>query len=162
MAATNNNEGRTLFKIAQDLGTLLEQSRTASLRQEELKKDFDEKHRENIKRSEQDENRLDDVEKRVLSLEQSHRQVIGDGLGENGLLHRIDKTQREQGEKLQKVGNEISQMRESIDAMRKEQKPVHAYVGKIGTAIALLTGAAVFAFSVLGAFHYWQSIIGHK
>lgn len=91
----------TLDRIA-DL--IKESQVTAKERWDELKDDFDQKHKENVERRHSLMDRYSALEGRVTVLERDMRTVVGDNTGGSGLLHNIDK-------KVDALQNEVSGMK---------------------------------------------------
>lgn len=91
----------TLDRIA-DL--IKESQVTAKERWDELKDDFDQKHKENVDRRHALMDRYSALEGRVTVLERDMRTVVGDNTGGSGLLHNMNK-------KLDALQNEVSGMK---------------------------------------------------
>lgn len=125
-------------------------------RWDDLKQDFDAKHKENQERRhalvgkiEAVENRVHTLDGRTGALETQMVSIIGDNSGGSGLLHKMDKA-------LDTLKEEVASIKQTVQDTPAINKWVYGAM-----AVAGLIGATVLALIGAGAIEIFKVLIRH-
>lgn len=118
-------------------------------RWDDLKQDFDAKHKENQERRhalvgkfETLENRVHTQDGRIGALETQMISIIGDNSGGSGLLHKMDKA-------LDMLKEEVASIKQTVQDTPAINKWVYGAIAVIGFLVVAIPVAVVIIFEIL-------------
>jgi predicted nuclease with TOPRIM domain len=109
---------------------------------DDLKSDFDAKHKENTDRRHALMEKYAILEGRVTVLERDLRTVVGDNTGGSGLLHAIDK-------KVDKLQEDFSSLKSAVEDAPAIRKWVYGAIAVLGFLAISVPIGLVIVFEVL-------------
>jgi predicted nuclease with TOPRIM domain len=115
---------------------------SARERWDDLKSDFDAKHKENTDRRHALMEKYAILEGRVTVLERDLRTVVGDNTGGSGLLHAIDK-------KVDKLQEDFSSLKSAVEDAPAIRKWVYGAIAVLGFLAICVPIGLVIVFEVL-------------
>lgn len=129
---------------------LIREGQTAAReRHEDLKSDFEAKHKENSERRhallnkfEALENRVHDLDGRVGALETQMVSIIGDNSGGSGLLHKMDKA-------LDTLKEEVASIKQTVQNTPTINRWIYGAMGIIGFLIVVIPSLLFILFEIL-------------
>ncbi|MFL6427887.1 MAG: hypothetical protein ACJ71S_06555 [Acidobacteriaceae bacterium] len=135
----SRGKATTLPQIAQLIAT---GQRTAKERWDELKADFDQKHKENVDRRHALINSYSTLEGRVTVVETKLTSIVGDNSGESGLLHEINK-------KVDALKGEVQVIKQTVQDTPAINKWVYGAIAVIGALMFMVPIAVAILFELL-------------
>lgn len=135
--------------LEQVMDLIREGQGAARERHEDLKSDFEAKHKENVDRRhslmgkvEAVQNEVHNQDGRIRALETQLVSVIGDNSGGSGLLHEIDR-------KVDSLTGEVAAIKKTVEDTPKINRWIYAAMGVVALLIVAIPIVVTIVFEIL-------------